>query len=63
MELTLKADEAFYRNGTTTNVLNNGVGLLGLKGMEEVFVSMSTRSDIPSDYFLAGNADRSTRTQ
>jgi hypothetical protein len=61
LEFTLRSDEAFYQGGTTANVINNGVILLGLKGMEEIFVSMRTRSDIPDgakNQFFASLANK-----
>lgn len=48
LEFTLKSNEGFYKGGTTKNIVDNGVNLLGVKGVEEIFVSMRNRSDIPT---------------
>jgi hypothetical protein len=47
LELAFKESEGFYAGGTTTNVVRNAVNLYGVKGAEDIFNSMSSRSDIP----------------
>jgi hypothetical protein len=47
LAVTFQQDEGFYKDaGQTLAVVNNAVNLLGLKGVEEIFTSMSARSDI-----------------
>jgi hypothetical protein len=49
LEITFRPGKGYYLVGTVNAVVNNAVSVVGVQGVEEIFVSMRARNDLSAD--------------